>query len=401
MHRNSIFAAGFLLLGTACSAPQPFTEYETPRAVALQLTEHRIDHPLLHTDALFVQDSLLISLNTQNGQALFDLYSRATFAYRGSYGVIGRGPDEFDFVNVNASRQGFDGLTLAETDSYSRVDFVAAAGAVGTAGTAGAAGAAAARDTANAGRAAAKAAEDRMAAEAQETEGRKRAIRLRKSRTTPLPAACPAVNSLLVLSDTTAVLYCANDEQVEFYLHDRRDGSLRPFSHYLRTLLPDGISPEACSSVFLNDLVPAPARQRFAAVYSQLPMVRIFDSGGECLATSLLDSRREQRFTVKEGRVVTSASVQYYLAAAANDRYICALYLGERPERMRDIPMEEARMEIHVWNWEGEPVAAYRPDRLITQLTLDDEDILYAVSPLDENRIFTCRIGGDDGCSGN
>lgn len=360
MNRNSIFAAGFLLLGTACSAPQPFTEYETPRAVALQLTEHRIDHPLLHTDALFVQDSLLISLNTQNGQALFDLYSRATFAYRGSCGVIGRGPDEFDFVNVNASRQGFDGLTLAEADSYSRVDFVAA--------------------------------------EAEEgAEAAENAIRLRKSRTTRFPAAGPAVNSLLVLSDTTAVLYCANDEQVEFYFHDRRDGSLRPFSHYLRTLLPDGISPEACSSVFLNDLVPAPARQRFAAVYSQLPMVRIFDSGGECLATSLLDSHRDQRFTVKEGRVVTSASVQYYLAAAANDRYICALYLGKRPERMREIPMEEARMEIHVWNWEGEPVAAYRPDRLITQLALDDEDILYAVSPLDENRIFTCRIGGGDG----
>ena len=53
-------------------------------------------------------------------------------------------------------------------------------------------------------------------------------------------------------------------------------------------------------------------------------MVRIFNSRGECLATSLLDSHREQRFTVREGRVVTSASVQYYLAAAANDRYICA-----------------------------------------------------------------------------
>lgn len=228
----------------------------------------------------------------------------------------------------------------------------------------------------------------------KDTEAAERAIRLRKSRTTLFPVACPTVNSLLVLSDTTAVLYCANDEQVEFYLHNRLNGSLRPFSHYLRTLLPDRITPEACSSVFLNDLVPAPARQRFAAVYSQLPMVRIFDSRGECLATSLLDSHREQRFTVKEGRVVTSASVQYYLAAAANDRYICALYLGERPERMREIPMEEARMEIHVWNWEGEPVAAYRPDRLITQLALDDEDILYAVSPLDENRIYTCRIGG-------
>ena len=192
MNRNSILTAGILLLGTACSAPQPFTEYETPRAVALQLTEHRIDHPLLHTDALFVQDSLLISLNTQNGQALFDLYSRATFAYRGSCGVIGRGPDEFDFVNVNASRQGFDGLTLAEADSYSRVDFVAA--------------------------------------EAEEgAEAAENAIRLRKSRTTRFPAAGPAVNSLLVLSDTTAVLYCANDEEVEFYFHDRRDGSLRPF----------------------------------------------------------------------------------------------------------------------------------------------------------------------------
>lgn len=363
MNRNRIFAAGILLLGSACTTPQPFTEYETPRAVALQLTEHRIDHPLLHTDALFVQDSLLVSLNTQNGQALFDLYSRATFAYRGSCGVIGRGPDEFDFVNVNASRQGFDGLTLAEADSYSRVDFVAAEG-------------------------------EEHAGAVKDTEAAERAIRLRKSRTTLFPVACPTVNSLLVLSDTTAVLYCANDEQVEFYLHNRLNGSLRPFSHYLRTLLPDGITPEACSSVFLNDLVPAPARQRFAAVYSQLPMVRIFDSRGECLATSLLDSHREQRFTVKEGRVVTSASVQYYLAAAANDRYICALYLGERPERMREIPMEEARMEIHVWNWEGEPVAAYRPDRLITQLALDDEDILYAVSPLDENRIYTCRIGG-------
>lgn len=344
--KNILTALSVAFVCAACSPPVDFTEYGKGKPTEIELTAHALDTAILYSDGLFVRDSLIINVNPQNRNSLFDIFSKNDFRYLGSCGRIGRGPDEFDFVNTNSMQMGYGGLAFAEINTYCVTDFLVSDGG----------------------------------------------IQVKKSSSTKMPASCPVANSLLVLSDSTAVLYFENDDDVEFYLHDRTGNSIRPASHYPKSLLPHKMSSAQCGTLFLNDLVLAQSKRRFAAVYSQLPMIRIFDYDGACLATSLLDTRSEQTVTVKDGSVVTSASVQYYLAAAANDSYICALYLGRRPEDMREVAMEDARMEIHVWNWAGEPVATYLPDRLITDLALGDDNTIYALSPLDDSHVFTYKI---------
>ena len=54
--------------------------------------------------------------------------------------------------------------------------------------------------------------------------------------------------------------------------------------------------------------------------------------------------------------------------------------------------MEDARMEIHVWNWAGELVATYVPDNLVMKIAIADDNTIYATSPLDDMHIYSYKL---------
>ena len=217
-------------------------------------------------------------------------------------------------------------------------------------------------------------------------------IQLLKRGQTAFPSKYAVANSLLMVSDSTAVMYINNDEDVEFYMHNRESGSMRPISSYPEGLIAQNPTSEACNSIFLNDLVINPSSGKFAAVYSQLPMVRVFDNAGNLETTSLLENWVEQKFDIDGDSVKTSSSCQYYLATAANSNYICALYLGKFPDEMEQMSMEDARLEIHIWNWEGELVATYLPDSLVMKIAIAEDNTIYATSPLDDEHIYSYKL---------
>ena len=340
------FILSLIMLVASCGKSIDYAQFAKGEPEPIKFEKIKLDSQMLYSDNIFVVDNYLVNLNSKNPKGLFELYSLPDVKFVGAAGYKGRGPQEFVFINTNGTNPAYRGLNVTESNTYSQVEFY-------------------------------------------QSEG---SVKLRKSDHTTFPSKHAIANSLLMVSDSTAVMYINNEDDVEFYMHNRKSGSIRPISSYPKEFVAQNPTSEACNSVFMNDLVINPSNGKFAAIYSQLPMVRVFDNSGKLETTSLLDNWEEQRFEISGDEVKTSSSCQYYLASAANSNYICALYLGKFPAEMESMSMEDARMEIHVWNWAGELVATYVPDNLVMKIAIADDNTIYATSPLDDMHIYSYKL---------
>lgn len=340
------FILPLIMLVASCGKSIDYAQFAKGEPEPIKFEKIKLDSQMLYSDNIFVVDNYLVNLNSKNPKGLFELYSLPDVKFVGAAGYKGRGPQEFVFINTNGTNPAYRGLNVTESNTYSQVEFY-------------------------------------------QSEG---SVKLRKSDHTTLPSKHAIANSLLMVSDSTAVMYINNEDDVEFYMHNRKSGSIRPISSYPKELVAQNPTSEACNSVFMNDLVINPSNGKFAAIYSQLPMVRVFDNSGNLESTSLLDNWEQQRFEISGDEVKTSSSCQYYLASAANSNYICALYLGKFPAEMEQMSMEDARLEIHVWNWAGELVATYVPDSLVMKIAIADDNTIYATSPLDDMHIYSYKL---------
>lgn len=334
------------MLVASCGKSIDYAQFAKGEPEPIKFEKIKLDSQMLYSDNIFVVDNYLVNLNSKNPKGLFELYTLPNMKFVGAAGYKGRGPQEFVFINTNGTNPAYRGLNVTESNTYSQVEFY-------------------------------------------QSEG---SVKLRKNDHTTFPSKHAIANSLLMLSDSTTVMYINNEDDVEFYMHNRKSGSMRPISSYPKELVAQNPTSEACNSVFMNDLVINPSNGKFAAIYSQLPMVRVFDNSGKLETTSLLDNWEQQRFEISGDEVKTSSSCQYYLASAANSNYICALYLGKFPAEMESMSMEDARMEIHVWNWAGELVATYVPDNLVMKIAIADNNTIYATSPLDDMHIYSYKL---------
>ena len=340
------FILSLIMLVASCGKSIDYAQFAKGEPEPIKLEKIKLDSQMLYSDNIFVVDNYLVNLNSKNPKGLFELYTLPNMKFVGAAGYKGRGPQEFVFINTNGTNPAYRGLNVTESNTYSQVEFYLSEGSV----------------------------------------------KLRKSDHTTFPSKHAIANSLLMVSDSTAVMYINNEDDVEFYMHNRKSGSIRPISSYPKELVAQNPTSEACNSVFMNDLVINPSNGKFAAIYSQLPMVRVFDNSGNLESTSLLDNWEEQRFEISGDEVKTSSSCQYYLASAANSNYICALYLGKFPAEMENMSMEDARLEIHVWNWAGELVATYLPDSLVMKIAIAEDNTIYATSPLDDMHIYSYKL---------
>lgn len=340
------FILSLIMLVASCGRSIDYAQFAKGEPEPIKFEKIKLDSQMLYSDNIFVVDNYLVNLNSKNPKGLFELYSLPDVKFVGAAGYKGRGPQEFVFINTNGTNPAYRGLNVTESNTYSQVEFYLSEGSV----------------------------------------------KLRKNDHTTFPSKHAIANSLLMVSDSTAVMYINNEDDVEFYMHNRKSGSMRPISSYPKELVAQNPTSEACNSVFMNDLVINPSNGKFAAIYSQLPMVRVFDNSGNLETTSLLDNWEQQRFEISGDEVKTSSSCQYYLASAANSNYICALYLGKFPAEMEQMSMEDARLEIHVWNWAGELVATYVPDNLVMKIAIADDNTIYATSPLDDMHIYSYKL---------
>ena len=334
-----------VLLFSACGKKQQWNvvSFDTPREIVMQGRALQGDS-ILWSQGIVIMDSLLVNLNNKM-DTVFNVYRLSDFSFLGSCGVRGEGPDDISFFNSRSWGLFGHGLFYADMNKCNL-------GAI-------------------------------------RFEKGKPVFFVEKRITLPRPGA---INGMAVSIDTSVMYFSSYCQENEFVRVDKEDPA-HP--------IPIGVYPEYISgdipavnimSVYLKVLSYNPQKQRYAALYNRLPLLRVFDEQGRIIAESILEGWESQRFEAPYF-FPAEDNVRCYLSACSDENYIYGLYSGYTADEVAQMEVEPTniRYSVHVWDWEGRPVADLHPDRLLTNIAVRD-GVLYGINTFVSDTVSTYKL---------
>ena len=131
--------------------------------------------------------------------------------------------------------------------------------------------------------------------------------------------------------------------------------------------------------VYLKSCVVHPSKERFAVFYSRFKRFRIFDASMNLLHDINV---RTEPFDVSLDDVAGDKPVYYVGQPYATERYIYSLCSLSHT-------VKHGKSELHVWDWEGNPVACYEFGRKISLFAVSEKyGKIYALDNEIENKIY-------------
>lgn len=146
-----------------------------------------------------------------------------------------------------------------------------------------------------------------------------------------------------------------------------------------------------------------PDKQKFATAYMSFPMIRVFNSIDGKLITEFNSPQTHNFPYAMINRNATQDEikelVENYFTITSTDQYIYALYSGKTKNKLYpdlftpNFSPPDFGNEIHVWDWEGNPVKKISLDQMIFSfdVCLKDSTIL-AISVNDPDKIMVFGI---------
>lgn len=167
--------------------------------------------------------------------------------------------------------------------------------------------------------------------------------------------------------------YCfiSDKEEYEYALLDK-DGTVHYFGNYPEGLLEK--KEEELNRFVYNKLTIAnPQGDKFAAFYAYIKLCRIYNSKGELLKETMLESSQKD---ASEEKTIYYSSYPY-----ADENYIYVL------------TDKEGGKVLEIWDWEGIPRAHYLLDKPVNCLARSSTDgKLYAVCQDREDVVYVYSI---------
>lgn len=300
---------------------------------------------ILWSEGIVIMDSLLINLNDKM-DTVFNVYRLSDFSFLGSCGVRGEGPDDISFFNSRSWGLFGHGLFYADMNKCNL-------GAI-------------------------------------RFEKGKPIFFVEKRITIPRPGA---INGMAVSIDTSVMYFSSYCQENEFVRVNKEDPA-HP--------VPIGVYPEYISgdipavnimSVYLKHLSYNSQRRLYVALYEYLPLLRVFDEQGRIIAESILEGWESRQFEAPYF-FPAEDNIRCYLSVCSDENYIYGLYIGQKApdleEKGRENPLD-VRFSVHVWDWEGRPVADLHPDRLLMKIAVQD-GVLYGINTFVSDTVYTYKL---------
>ena len=191
-----------------------------------------------------------------------------------------------------------------------------------------------------------------------------------------LPAELADIDHVFMLNDQLYGLKTIGKSKKEFVGYNPKNKSIfeyGPSFPHLNEKVPDQRYP-----IFAKVIVVKPDKSLFASVYDKFPILRIYKSKDGSLKKEVrLENNQRFPFGLirnNPSEADIDSLMQNYRKIKATDRYIYALYIGKKMDN--DITeMDDFSNEIHVWDWEGNP---------IMKITLDKKIFSFCISPDDK-----------------
>lgn len=137
-----------------------------------------------------------------------------------------------------------------------------------------------------------------------------------------------------------------------------------------------------------------PDKSLFASVYDKFPIMRIYSKEGSLIKETRYKNRQIFPKALIETNPLESDKkkiMQNYRNIKSTNKYIYALYLGKTSEEIDKggESADEFSNEIHVWDWEGNPIAKIVLDQKIFSCSISpDDSFIIATSMNYQNKLF-------------
>lgn len=126
---------------------------------------------------------------------------------------------------------------------------------------------------------------------------------------------------------------------------------------------------------------------KFAVLYDKLPVLRIFSNEGNLLKELMLRNRQKSPLAyldknINEGKL--DRMTLNYLKIRATNSFIYGLYSGKTHAELnsKEKKIADYGYEIHVWDWEGNPVACYKLPKAVFAFAVSKDDKFIICSSL-------------------
>ena len=313
------YLCSVILFCCACSSADTEVVTSFPKTGVLKAQVKKVPVPFLLPRFMGAMDDRLLVYKDRE-DTLFQFFALPSCEYIGSAGTRGQGPDDFGMPDTRSFYMGDSTFSFVEAGSnlFKTVS----------------------------------------------CQGRDLKVTKTESFLTPgIPS-----NGIYPLADSVYLTQGNLVGDDEFCLFDRKTSVLTPMRKYPEwTDMETGVQVYPSSFAYIKTCVVSPDKQCFAAFYGYFKRFRIFDSQVRLLHDVQVNIEPcETRFRGPEG--VSQQPVYYMGQPQAVGNYIYALCSNANGSGLQ----ATSRPELHVFDWEGHPVACYEFDRRVS---------LFAISP--------------------
>jgi hypothetical protein len=137
---------------------------------------------------------------------------------------------------------------------------------------------------------------------------------------------------------------------------------------------------------------------KFAALYDKFPFLRIYDQHGNLLTETRYGNNQKKPTAYLDANVKPSdfneTTINYQKLKATNS-YIYGLYVGKTHGELNTFERKNADYghEIHVWDWDGKPVAKYILEQAIFSFAVSPDDrFIICSSVLNDDKLYKFEL---------
>ncbi|MDR1454854.1 MAG: TolB-like 6-bladed beta-propeller domain-containing protein [Tannerella sp.] len=186
--------------------------------------------------------------------------------------------------------------------------------------------------------------------------------RLSVTKAEQIDLASPANNGFYPLADSVYLTFGQPVELNEYGLYDKKTGNLVKTGDYPQWATTAATDPAQLMFMYIKTCVVHPDGSKFATFYSRFKRLRIYDREANLLHDVEV---RIAPFSTSPDAEPGKQPVYYIGQPQTAGDYIYALCANG--------PDEPADCELHVWDWDGNPVACYDFDRKVTYIALSQK----------------------------
>ena len=156
------------------------------------------------------------------------------------------------------------------------------------------------------------------------------------------------------------------------------------------------IDPNLKAMIFAKANVVKPDGDAFACIYDKFPILRIYSNSGELKKEIRLKNGQSFPYALIEknpSEYSFKEVMQDYRFIKSSNDFIYASYVGKKSNELHEEGLSYFSNEIHVWNWDGEPIKRILLDENIFAFEVDSHDnYLIASSLMDINTFYKYNL---------